>query len=313
MPGRLLRLHSLAAFAIAALTLVNPDLAMAGLGQPTPWQKGMQEPATEIAREIYRFHDMLLIIITVITLFVLALLSWVIFRYNEKANPQPAKTSHNSVLEVAWTIIPVFILLFIAIPSFRLLYKQYDAPKADVVIKAIGLQWKWAYEYPDLGAKFESNMMTDQDLGEAAKKGLKPVRLLSVDEEIVVPAGKNIHMLVSAGDVIHNWTIPSFGVKVDAVPGRTLLAWFKAPEKAGVYYGQCSELCGTNHAFMPIAVRVVAQADYDKWAGLQKTASTEKDRAKKRAILKQAKDLIEAIAKSQAKLNEATPTQTAAR
>ena len=314
MPRRLLSFKVMAALAIAALIAINSDWAMAGLGQPTPWQKGMQEPATDIAREIHRFHDVLLYIIVVITLFVLALLGWVMLKYNEKANPTPSKNSHNSALEVAWTIIPVFILLFIAVPSFRLLYKQYDAPKADVVIKAVGLQWKWAYEYPDLGAKYESNMMNDQDLGEAAKKGLKPVRLLSVDEEVVVPAGKNIHVLVSGGDVIHNWTVPSFGVKVDAVPGRTMLAWFKSPDRVGVYYGQCSELCGTNHAFMPIAVRVVTQADYDKWAGLQKQASAEKDRTKKRAILKDAKDLIEGIAKQQAMDSEAKPsTQTAQR
>lgn len=314
MPRRLLSFKVMAALAIAALIAVNPEWAMAGLGQPTPWQKGMQEPATEIAREIQRFHDLLLWVIGAITLFVMALLGWVMFKYSEKANPNPSRNSHSSTLEVAWTIIPVFILLLIAVPSFRLLYKQYDAPKADVVIKAVGLQWKWAYEYPELGAKFESNMMTDQDIGEAAKKGLKPVRLLSVDEEVVVPAGKNIHVLVSAGDVIHNWTVPSFGVKVDAVPGRTLLAWFKAPDKPGVFYGQCSELCGTNHSYMPIAVRVVAQADYDKWAGLQKQAAAEKDRSKKRSILKDAKDLIEAIAKQQAMASEPSPTtQTAQR
>ena len=193
-------------------------------------------------------------------MFVLALLVYVVLRFNEKANPTPSKTTHNTVLEVAWTIIPIFILVAIAIPSFKLLYLQYTFPKPDVTIKATGNAWFWAYEYPDQG-EFEiaSYALSDED----AKAQNKP-RLLAVDNEIVVPVNKVVHVLVPSNDVIHNWTIPSFGSKIDAVPGRTTTTWFRA-EKEGVYYGQCSELCGKDHAKMPIAVRVVNDDVYSKW------------------------------------------------
>lgn len=232
-------------------------------GQPVDWQWGFQDPVTEIARDIGVFHDLLFWIITVITIFVSVLLFYTIWRFRESANPEPSKTTHHTMLEVAWTIIPILILLVIAIPSFNLLYKQYDYPKPDVTIKAIGSQWYWTYEYPDHGGlSFDSVMLEDDELKEEEHKG-KP-RLLAVDNAIYVPVNKNIEILVTASDVLHNWTVPSFGVKVDAVPGRLLRTWFKA-EKEGVYYGQCSELCGVKHAFMPIEVHVVSQEKFDEW------------------------------------------------
>jgi cytochrome c oxidase subunit 2 len=233
--------------------------ARAELGQPRNWQLGFQEAVTPIMRQLTDFHNFLLILITVITLFVLALLVYVALRFNENANPKPSKTSHHTLLEVAWTVVPILILVMIAVPSFRLLFAQYDFPKADLTVKAIGNQWYWTYEYPDQGdLTFDAVMLEDNEL----KPG-QP-RLLATDNEVVVPVNKNIHILVTASDVLHNWTIPSFGVKVDAVPGRLIRTWFRA-EKTGVFYGQCSELCGQKHAFMPIAVRVVSDAEFASW------------------------------------------------
>jgi cytochrome c oxidase subunit 2 len=233
--------------------------ARAELGQPRNWQLGFQEAVTPIMRQLTDFHNFLLILITVITLFVLALLVYVALRFNENANPKPSKTSHHTLLEVAWTVVPILILVVIAVPSFRLLFAQYDFPKADLTVKAIGNQWYWTYEYPDQGdLTFDAVMLEDNEL----KPG-QP-RLLATDNEVVVPVNKNIHILVTASDVLHNWTIPSFGVKVDAVPGRLIRTWFRA-EKTGVFYGQCSELCGQKHAFMPIAVRVVSDAEFASW------------------------------------------------
>ncbi len=233
--------------------------ASAAEGQPDPWQLGFQAAVTPIAEQIGDFHNFLLVIITVITLFVLGLLIYVLFRFNEKANPKPSRTTHNTVLEVVWTVVPVLILIMIAIPSFRLLFAQYNFPKADLTIKAIGNQWSWTYEYPDHdGLRFDSFMLQKDEL----KPG-QP-RLLSVDNEVVVPLNSNVHVLVTASDVIHNWTVPSFGVKVDAVPGRLTKTWFRAG-KTGLYYGQCSELCGQKHAFMPIAVRVVTESEFKEW------------------------------------------------
>ena len=296
---------------MAVMSMTAP-YAHAGLGSPSPKQMGLQEPATAIARQINSFHDLLMWIITIITLFVLALLIYVIWKFNENANPTPTRTSHNTTIEVAWTVIPIFILLAIAVPSFKLLYKQYDFPKADVVVKAIGHQWYWTHEYPELGVSFDSLMIKDEDLlkkeiGEAefntryaklpdlerAKRMYadsqplwvknKMLRLLSVDNEIVLPVNKNVHVLITADDVIHNWTIPSFGVKTDAVPGRTLATWFNS-EKTGMFYGQCSELCGKDHAAMPIAVRIVAEPVYASWLAAMKA----KDKKKARDILQQA-------------------------
>ena len=253
---------------IAGMTLFGAATAQAAdYGKPTDYAYGLQLPVTEVADGIQWFHDSILTpLIVVISLFVLALLIYVCMKFNEKSNPTPSKNAHNSVLEFAWTVVPVLILLIIAVPSFRLLYKQYEFPKPDVVVKAIGHQWYWEYQYPEAGddVSFESYMVEEADL----KPG-QP-RLLTTDNDVVVPVNKVVHVLVTANDVIHNWTIPSFGSKVDAVPGRTTATWFKA-RREGVYYGQCSELCGVRHAFMPITVRVVNDAQYGKWIEARKS------------------------------------------
>jgi cytochrome c oxidase subunit 2 len=233
--------------------------AHAGDGQPHPWQINFQNSVTSIGDQIHGFHNLLLVLITVIVVFVLGLLVWVAIRYNAGSNPAPSRTSHHTMLEVAWTIVPVLILLVIAIPSFRLLYAQYDFPKADLTIKATGHQWYWSYNYPDHGNfNFDALMIEDDKLQPGQP------RLLATDNEVVVPANKNVHILLTADDVIHNWTIPAFGVKVDAVPGRVTRLWFNARE-TGIYYGQCSELCGERHAYMPIQVRVVSDQEFTAW------------------------------------------------
>ncbi|MEM7191302.1 MAG: cytochrome c oxidase subunit II [Pseudomonadota bacterium] len=257
-------LASLVGSSLVGLGASSP--AFAGIGQPSPWQIDFQEAATPIMEQITDFHNYVNIIIVVITLFVLALMVIVMVRFNEKANPEPSRTSHNTLLEVAWTVIPIFILVAIAIPSFRLLFAQYDFPKADVSITATGSQWYWSYDYPDEGISFDSIMVPDSEL----KPG-QP-RLLAVDNEVVVPVGANVVVGIRSNDVIHDWAVPSFGVKLDAVPGRLQQTWFRA-EQEGWFYGQCSELCGRNHAFMPIAVRVVSQDEYDAWVASKKSAS----------------------------------------
>jgi cytochrome c oxidase subunit 2 len=216
--------------------------------------------------QITSFHDFINIIIVVIALFVLGLLIYVMIRFNERRHPQPSRTTHNTLLEVTWTIIPVLILVAIAIPSFRLLFAQYDFPKADLTITATGSQWFWTYEYPDHGITFASIMVQEADL-----KPDQP-RLLTVDKEVVVPVNKNVIVQVKANDVIHDWAVPSFGVKLDAVPGRLQKTWFRA-ERTGWYYGQCSELCGRNHAFMPIAVRVVSDEEFAAWLDSHKKSA----------------------------------------
>lgn len=256
--------------AAAMSALVGASPALAGTGQPSPWQMGLQGPATEIAEQINSFHDLVNVIIIAITVFVFILMVIVVFRFNEKANPTPSKTTHHTGLEVAWTIIPVFILIIIAVPSFKLLFAQYSYPKADVTLKATGNQWNWTYQYPDHGGfNFTSIMLNDAERADLVKKGIPAPRLLAVDNEVVVPVGQVVHVLVTASDVIHNWTVPSFGSKVDAVPGRTTATWFRAKAE-GVYYGQCSELCGKDHAFMPIAVRVVKPEVFRQWADAMK-------------------------------------------
>ena len=246
-------------------------------GKPENWQLGFQKGVTPIAYQIESFHNLLLIIITLIALFVLALLVIVVMRFNEKANPVPSKTTHNTTIEVLWTVIPIFILIVIAVPSFRLLYAQHSYPPADVTIKAIGNQWYWSYEYPDSDVSFDSVMLEDAELEAARKEGFEAPRLLAVDNPVVVPVNKVVHVLVTASDVIHNWTIPAFGSKIDGVPGRVTQTWFKA-EKEGVYYGQCSELCGIRHAFMPIAVHVVSDSVYANWL---KTVQEDEEKARK--------------------------------
>ena len=255
----MLILSRLIAVLAALAALVIGGAAFAALGHPTPWQTGLQDAGSPVMENIIWFHHLLLIIITLITAVVLALLVWVIVRFNQRAHPTPSRTTHRTSLEVAWTVIPIAILVFIAVPSFRLLFLEQSIPAADVTVKATGKQWYWSYGYPDQG-KFEFDSLMIQD------KDLKPdqPRLLSVDNELVVPVDKVVRVQVTGSDVIHSFAVPSFGIKIDAVPGRLNETWFKAT-KEGVYYGQCSELCGKNHAFMPIAVRVLSEQDFNAW------------------------------------------------
>jgi cytochrome c oxidase subunit 2 len=256
--------------AAASFALCGVAHAKEGVGMAEPWQLGFQTAVTPIMEQINSFHTYVTIIITLIALFVLALLIYVMVRYNERANPQPSRATHNTALEIAWTVIPVLILVAIAIPSFRLLFAQYDLPKADLHITATGSQWYWSYEYPDHGITFDSIMVPEADLKEGQP------RLLTVDREVVVPVGKNVIVGLKSNDVIHDWAVPAFGVKLDAVPGRLQSTWFRA-EREGIYYGQCSELCGRNHAFMPIAVRVVSEEEFNGWLAKTKAASAKDD------------------------------------
>jgi cytochrome c oxidase subunit 2 len=257
----------------ASASLALCGAAYAKEGQPAPWQLGFQPAASPIMEQIHSFHTYVTIIITVIALFVLGLLVYVMVRFNERRNPQPSRTTHNTPVEIAWTVIPVLILVAIAIPSFRLLFAQYDFPKADLTITATGNQWYWSYEYPDQGISFDSIMVPEADLKEGQP------RLLTVDHEVVVPVNKNIIVGLKSNDVIHDWALPAFGVKLDAVPGRLQTTWFRA-EREGIYYGQCSELCGRNHAFMPIAVRVVSEAEFADWLAKNKASASNSEAGK---------------------------------
>ncbi len=244
----------LSGLAVAGMALVAGGTAHAELGQPAPWEYTLQAAASPVMESIISFHNLLLAIITIITLFVLVLLILVVVKFNAKANPVPSKTTHNTLIEVAWTLIPVLILVAIAVPSFRLLFLQLDIPKPDITIKATGKQWYWSYAYPDNG-KFEFDSLMAQD---------KQPRLLGVDNEMVVPVNKVIRVQTTASDVIHAFALPAFGVKIDAIPGRLNETWFKAT-KTGMFYGQCSELCGKDHAFMPIAIKVVSDQEFAAW------------------------------------------------
>lgn len=299
------------ALAVAGVMLASVPMALAGVGQPSDRQVGMQGPVTPVAQAINVFHDYATVIIILIALFVLGLMVYVIVRFNERANPTPARFAHNTTVEVIWTVVPVLILIAIAVPSFRLLFLQYSYPAPDLTIKAIGNAWFWEHEYPDQGLKLASNMVRDEDVLKAelgsdefnkrynslpdglprlnrmqadagplwAKRG--ELRQLTVDNDIAVPVGKVVHLLVTANDVIHAWTIPSFGSKVQAVPGRVNATWFRA-DQIGVYYGQCSVLCGKEHASMPITVRVVSQQAFDNWVAAVKA----RDLGKAKQILK---------------------------
>jgi len=258
----LMRLIRAAAPALVLVTaLIAGNTAFAGLGQPTPWQMGFQQSAAPTMDDITWFHDFVLWIIVAITVFVLALLLIVIVKFNAKANPTPSRTTHNTLLEVLWTVVPVVILVVIAVPSFRILFVQLNVPPSDVTIKATGNQWNWTYTYPDDKIEFTSIMLTD---AERAKANPSPPRLLGVDNPIVVPLNKVVRVQVIGSDVIHAFAVPSFGIKIDAIPGRLNETWFKATRE-GVFYGQCSELCGKDHAFMPIEVRVVSEQAYAAW------------------------------------------------
>jgi cytochrome c oxidase subunit 2 len=240
--------------AVAGVALATSGTAFAELGQPAPWEYKLQESATQVMDDITWFHNWLLVTITIIMLFVLGLLVIVVVKFNARANPVPSRTTHNTLIEVAWTLIPVLILVAIAIPSFKLLFLQLDIPKADLTIKATGKQWYWSYAYPDNG-KFEFDSLLAQD---------KKPRLLGVDNEMVVPVNKVVRIQTTGADVIHSFAVPAFGIKIDAIPGRLNETWFKAT-KLGMFYGQCSELCGKDHAFMPIAVRVVNDQEFAAW------------------------------------------------
>ena len=257
-----------ARFAAAAATAMTviwglPALAAGNLvGQPTPGAIGMQPGVTPLKHDATFFHDAILLpIITAIVLFVLGLLVWVMIRYNKRANPTPAKWSHNTLIEVAWTIVPILILTVISVFSFRLLYAYHDMPKPYMTVKATGYQWYWGYEYPDNGiTEFVSNV-----LPEDKAIAQKVPYLLAATEPLVVPVGKPVRVLVTGADVIHAFAVPAFGVIADAVPGRVNETWFTI-DTPGIYYGNCRELCGVQHAYMPIEVRALSQADFDAWA-----------------------------------------------
>ncbi|MFO1109559.1 MAG: cytochrome c oxidase subunit II [Bradyrhizobium sp.] len=256
--------HRLLGWAVAVAALAGGGAAFAEIGQPAPWEYTLQESATPVMDNIIWFHNFLLVLITVITLFVLALLIIVMVKFNAKSNPVPSRTTHNTLIEVAWTLIPVLILVGIAVPSFRLLFLQLDIPKADLTVKATGKQWYWSYSYPDHG-KFEFDSLLAQD---------KKPRLLAVDNEMVVPVNKVVRVQTTGADVIHAFAVPAFGIKIDSIPGRLNETWFKAT-KTGMFYGQCSELCGKDHAFMPIAVRVVSDQEFAAWVeGAKKKFAT---------------------------------------
>ena len=241
-------------FAAVAAAMVAAGTAFAGTGEPTPWEHTFQGAASPVMENIIWFHNFLLWIISAITLFVLALLIIVMVKFNARKNPVPSRTTHNTLIEVVWTIVPVLILVGIAVPSFRLLFEELEIPKADLTIKATGKQWYWTYAYPDNG-KFEFDSLMAQN---------KAPRLLAVDNEVVVPVNKVVRVQVTGADVIHSFAVPSFGIKIDAIPGRLNETWFKAT-KTGMFYGQCSELCGKDHAFMPIAIRVVSDQEFATW------------------------------------------------
>ena len=244
---------ALAAFVAA------PTWAQELLGQPTPGAIGLQAAASPLKHEVHFFHQYVLLPMCIgISALVLALLLWIVVRYNKRANPTPAKWSHNTTIEVIWTVVPVLILLVIALFSFRLLFAYEDMPEPDVRVKITGNQWNWAYEYPDHKVpEYISNMLPED-------KTTPQLYRLAADQPMVVPVGATVELLITASDVIHAVAVPAFGVKIDAIPGRTNHTWFKA-EKVGTYYGQCSELCGVDHAFMPIQVNVVTQAEFEAW------------------------------------------------
>jgi cytochrome c oxidase subunit 2 len=252
---------------IRGLALAAAAVDLGGIdGQPQEWEINLQPAATPIMDQIHEFNTLLSIIIVLISIFVLSLLAYAVWRFRERSNPIPSKTSHNTLIEVLWTVVPVLILVLIAVPSFKLLYHEDVIPQADLTIKATGHQWYWSYEYPDNGdIAFDSFIVADDDLQPGQP------RLLTTDTNVVLPIDTTIRVLITADDVIHSWAVPAFGVKTDAIPGRVNETWMKI-ERVGMYYGQCSELCGDNHGFMPIAVKAVSKEDFKKWVGEQKAA-----------------------------------------
>lgn len=294
--------NAVIAFSAFAGTLAGLNAAAWAEGRAMPWQLGMQEPATPVMERIVSFHNLLLVLITVITLFVLGLMLYVMVRFRASRNPTPSKTTHNTLIEIIWTAVPIMILVVIAVPSFRLLYfadqvpelKAREAGAPVMTIKATGHQWYWVYEYAKIdkagtNLRFESRLACrgtkDKDTGLTdcqdfeKEKGYKPLRLLDVDNRILVPVGAYVRLQVTAADVIHSWAVPAFGIKLDGNPGRLNETWFRATKK-GVFYGMCSELCGVDHGYMPIAVEVVTKEKYEAWvAGALKNDDYEKIKA----------------------------------
>lgn len=272
--SRMRRLPEVFLLASVAALVAGPALA----AQPEPWQVGLQPAASPIMEMIHQFNAGLLAVVATIVLVVLALLVYCMVRFNARANPVPSKTSHNTLVEVVWTVVPILVLVGVAVPSFALLFAQHDPARAiagydpetdpPITIKAIGNQWFWEYEYPDNGFSFSSVMLDEE--ARAANPDLGP-RLLAVNNQMIVPVGKVVRMQVIGADVIHAFAVPAFGVKIDAIPGRLNETWFRA-DREGVYFGQCSELCGRDHAFMPIAVRAVSEEVYNDWV---ETAATD--------------------------------------
>ena len=241
----------------SAITVLSGGLALAA--QPTPWQMGFQPAASPVMEWVDGFHDFLLVVITLISVFVLALMIYVFIKFNAKANPTPSRTTHNTTIEVLWTVIPIIILVVIAVPSFKLMYYADRAVDADMTLKVAGNQFFWTYEYPDHDElTFDAIMVDEADL----KDG--DLRLLTTDNAVVLPVDTTIRLLLTANDVIHAWAVPAFGVKMDAVPGRLNETWFRI-DKEGTYYGQCSELCGSNHGFMPVMVKAVSKDEFAAW------------------------------------------------
>ncbi|MDC0033381.1 cytochrome c oxidase subunit II [Alphaproteobacteria bacterium] len=252
----------------AATTFITGHASASSFAaEPLPWQYKFQPAVTPVMGRIDEVHQLLLVIISLIIVFVLGLLIYTMVKFSARNNPVPSRTTHNTMIEMLWTVVPVIILVIIAVPSFKLLYYADVVPKADMTIKATGSQWYWSYQYPDHGKfSFQSNLIPDNEL----KKGQK--RLLDTDTSVVVPVNAIVQVLVTADDVLHAWAIPAFGVKIDAVPGRLNETWFKAT-KEGTYYGQCSELCGIKHGFMPIRVDVVSKSNFDVWVATQRKAA----------------------------------------
>ena len=265
------------------LFLLLPGSVLAN--QPKDWQLGFQKSASETMDDIVWFHDyMLLPVITAITVFVLFLIAYACIRFRASKNKEASTTSHNTFIEVIWTLVPCLILIVLAVPSFKVLYSQDEIPKADVTIKAIGYQWYWGYEYPDENIIFDSYMIEEKDLKEGQP------RLLSVDNEVYVPVNKVVKVMITANDVLHAWALPSFGVKRDAVPGRINETWFKA-DRVGTFYGQCSELCGIKHAFMPITVNVVSEEEYNQWLEKAKVEFAKEEINNNIKVAKQIKEI----------------------
>ena len=265
------------------LLIMWPSMLLAN--EPKDWQLGFQKSASKSMDDIVWFHDYMLVpIITAITAFVLFLLLYVCVRYRASRNSVPSTTSHNTLIEVIWTLVPCLILIVMAVPSFKVLYSQDEIPKADVTIKAIGYQWYWGYEYPDENIIFDSYMIDEKDL-----KDNQP-RLLAVDNAVYVPVNKVVKVMITANDVLHAWALPSFGVKRDAIPGRINETWFKA-DRTGTFYGQCSELCGIKHAFMPITVHVVSDEEYNQWLKEAKVKFAKQEINNKFKVAKKTKEI----------------------